>query len=101
VDAGIGTGGIRPVRASAAGAAPDGYRAHQFHLVRSPSEQQMSPETRRQRDALELAVIRLRERKAELTEDDYYRQLESLLLDLAKLYERQQKMTNDSRSKFR
>ncbi len=61
----------------------------------------MSPETRRQRDALELAVIRLRERKAELTEDDYYRQLESLLLDLAKLYERQQKMTNDSRSKFR
>ena len=66
----------------------DGRLAHQFHLVRSDSEQQLSPETRRVRDRLELAVIQLRDRKQSFDEEDaYYAQLEELLIDLAKAYE--------------
>ena len=36
---------------------------------------------------LELALAKLRDTKATLTEDEYYRRLELLLLDLARLYE--------------
>ena len=39
-----------------------------------------------QRHALELELARLREKKSELPEDEYYAQLEPLLLKLAELY---------------
>jgi hypothetical protein len=35
---------------------------------------------------LELAIAQLREDKAALAEDEYYRRLEALLLDLGRLY---------------
>lgn len=79
--------GVRAVKRAKTGAALDGLRAHQFHLVRSPAEQQLSAETRARRDAIELSIARLRENKGQLKEDEYYRQLEVLLLDLARLYE--------------
>ena len=84
--------GIRPKRKSSGrtvtdGVATDGYRAHQFHLQRSDREQRMPPNVRKQRDELELAVIQLRDRKAERPEAEYYHQLEDLLLQLARLYE--------------
>lgn len=79
--------GIRAVKQSADAAPVDGWRAHQFHLVRSPQEQQLPPQARVRRDELELAIARLRDAKAELAEDEYYRRLELLLLDLARLYE--------------
>ena len=80
--------GIRLVKKVQGGAPVDGRLAHQFHLVRSDSEQQLSPETRRLRDKLELAVIQLRDRKQSFDSDDaYYGQLEGLLVDLAKAYE--------------
>ena len=46
----------------------------------------MSPEQIAQRDALEREVLALREKKAELPQDDYYAQLEKLLLQLAHFY---------------
>lgn len=64
----------------------DGARARQFHLVRSEAEQKLSPEQRARRDELELAIEALRETKAKLSEDEYYRRLESLLLELARVY---------------
>jgi hypothetical protein len=78
--------GIRAVKKPQEGASMDGLRAHQFHLVRSDAEQVMAPEVRAKRDGLELQIAHLRERKAQLREEEYYRQLEALLLDLAALY---------------
>jgi hypothetical protein len=78
--------GIRAVKKAADGAALDGLRAHQFHLVRSEQERKLSPETRARRDELELGIARLREAKSEMTEDNYYQQLEKLLIEVARLY---------------
>ena len=80
--------GIRAVKSAKDGATPDGLRAHQFHLVRSEAERALPPEIRAQRDELELAIAKLRGNKAEMNEDDYYRSLEKLLLQLAKLHEK-------------
>ena len=78
--------GIRAVKRPRDGAAIDGLRAHQFHLVRSGSEQKMAADIRSRRDAIELQIAKLRENKGSLPEDEYYRMLEPLLLDLARLY---------------
>ena len=41
------------------------------------------------KDELELAVARLRDSKENLGEDEYYRRLENLMIELAKLYSEQ------------
>ena len=78
--------GVRAVKKPAGGGAVDGLRAHQIHLVRSEQELQMPPELRARRDELELSVARLRELKPTLNEDEYYRRLEQLMLELANVY---------------
>ena len=62
------------------------FARHQLHLVRSEQEQKMPPERRVRRDELEVAVARLRESKPQLGDEEYYRRLENLMLELAKLY---------------
>lgn len=79
--------GTRATKKPKDGRSLDGLRANQFHLVRSAEEQRLSPATRARRDELELAVARLREARPTPTDHDYYRRLESLLLELARLYE--------------
>jgi hypothetical protein len=80
--------GIRPVKKPKGTEAVDGRRAHQLHLVRSATEQSLPSDLRRRRDALELAVIQLRDRAPQFeNEDDYYAQLEQLLIQLARVYE--------------
>jgi len=79
--------GIRAIKKAADGASLDGVRAHQFHLVRSAEEQRLPPAIRAQRDELELSIARLRDTKLKIPEDEYYRKLETLLLDLGRLYE--------------
>jgi len=78
--------GVRAVKKPASGGTVDGLRANQIQLVRSPQEQQMSPEVRARRDELEGAVARLRELKPTLKEDEYYLRLEKLMMELAKVY---------------
>jgi len=80
--------GIRATKKAAEGASIDGLRAHQIHLVRSKQERELSPEVRAQRDKIELEIARLRDLKEKLSEEDYYRQLEPLLINLALLYEK-------------
>ncbi|HOY56573.1 MAG TPA: hypothetical protein PK640_00345 [Verrucomicrobiota bacterium] len=77
--------GVRAIKQADSGAAVDGARAHQIHLLPSPQESTLTPESRARRDALELDLFRLRDAKSKLNEDDYYRQLERLLLELARL----------------
>ena len=79
--------GVRAVKKAKEGAALDGLRAHQLHLVRSASEEQMPAERRARRDALELQVAALRDRKGQMAEDEYYLKLETLLVEMAELYE--------------
>ncbi len=79
--------GTRATKRAKDGAALDGARARQFHLVRSAGDLQLSPAQRARRDDLEVALEALRETKAKTPEAEYYRKLESLLLELARIYE--------------
>ena len=80
--------GVRLVKRTQDGAAVDGARAHQFHLVRSEAEQQLDPAVRLERDRIENAVLELRTRKSSFaTEDAYYSELEGLLIQLAEVFE--------------
>lgn len=65
----------------------DGRRAGQWRLVLSETELKLTPEARAERDRLELALYELRDRKSQLAEDDYFTQLEALLVQIAQLYE--------------
>jgi hypothetical protein len=78
--------GVRPVKKPEGGKSADGLRAHQICLVRSAEEQKLSPDVRMKRDELERALAKLRDSKTSLNEDEYYRRLENLMLELAKLY---------------
>jgi hypothetical protein len=80
--------GVRATKQAKDGATLDGARAHQFHLVKSPAENALTPEVRAQRDALELKIARWREMKAKMEPARYYAELEKLLLELAAVYEK-------------
>lgn len=77
--------GVRAFRTAANGKSVDGVRAHQVHLVRSDSEKKLSPEARARRDDLENKLSDLRSRKGSMEENEYYRQAESILLEIAKI----------------
>ncbi len=79
--------GVLATKRARDGAALDGPRAHQMHLLRSAEERQLAPEVRARRDQLELQLAELRARKTKLTEDKYLAELERLLLQIAGLYE--------------
>ena len=77
--------GVRPVKKSVDGS-PDGYRAHQFHLVLGEQEKLIPEELRRERDALEVEVYKLRDQKAQF-EEEYYQKLETILRKIGRIYE--------------
>jgi hypothetical protein len=78
--------GLRATKRPKDAAALDGLLAQQIILVPGPADQAMPPGLRARRDALERAVLLHRENKSKFKEDDYYNQLEKLLLDLARFY---------------
>ncbi len=79
--------GVRATRRAKDGASPDGLRAHQIHLVPSERERKLPPDVRRRRDELELSLASLRDQKARMKEDEYYRRIEPILLELGRLYQ--------------
>ncbi len=82
--------GIRATRRAKDGAALDGIRAHQLHLIASERELQIPIELRQRRDEIERSVAALRDQKSKLKEDEYFERLEKLMLELARLYHRSQ-----------
>jgi hypothetical protein len=80
--------GLRAVKKARDAKAIDGLLAQQFFLVPGETERKLTPEQRAQRDALERAVLLHREKKDQFKghEDDYYNELERLLLALAQFY---------------
>ena len=79
--------GVRAVKTAANGKSIDGIRAHQMHLVRSEAEQELSEAARSRRDELEKELGELRLRKDTIESNEYYRTLQSILLEIAKLYQ--------------
>src|SRR6266850_3657622 len=88
--------GLRAVKAPKEKAAVDGALAQQFHLLRSEAENRLTEEQRKKRDELEHEVFRHREKKGKVPEDQYYRDLEKMLLELARLYETNSTSANPS-----
>lgn len=78
--------GVRAVKMAKDGAAPDGIRASQWCLVPSQREQELSAEARARRDELEGELARLRQRKGRLSDEEYLRLLEPVLVEIARLY---------------
>ena len=78
--------GVRAVKRAKDGAAADGPRAHQWHLVPSDRERALPAAVRLRRDELEQALAALRDQKAKLGEEAYYARAETILVELAKLY---------------
>jgi len=79
--------GVRAVKTATGGKAVDGVRAHQMFLVPGDVERGLSPDVRLHRDELEKKLSALRAQKSKLNEDEYYRQLEAILVETARLYE--------------
>jgi hypothetical protein len=79
--------GLRATRKSKDNQPVDGLLARQVCLVPNEAERRLSSALRAQRDALEQAIFKHREKKSKIPEDDYYRELEQLLLDMAHFYE--------------
>lgn len=79
--------GVRAYKTAANGKSVDGLRAHQMFLVRGEAEQQLSPEARARRDELEVKLSALRLKKGKMSDDEYYKQLEAILVEMARLYE--------------
>ena len=79
--------GVRAVKSAADGKSVDGVRAHQMFMVPGDLERRLPPEVRARRDELEQKLSALRSNKTKMNEDEYYRQLEGILLETARLYE--------------
>ncbi len=79
--------GLMPIEPTGDGKPLDGQRAHQWHLVRSARDAKLSPDVLKKRNELELAILQLRDRKVKLPREEYFKVLESLLVELAELNE--------------
>ena len=79
--------GLMPIEETADGKPLDGQHAHQWHLVRNATDSALPPDVLKKRNELERAVLALRDRKSKLPSDEYLRELERLLLELAELNE--------------
>ena len=64
----------------------DGFRARQIVLMDTAAEKALTPGQRLLRDQYEQEMEHLRAKKAALAEDEYYRQLEVILRQLAAIY---------------
>lgn len=77
--------GTRAVKTAAGRKSVDGVLANQIFLAPSQSERQIPPEIRARRNELEQKLSALRSRKTAMNEDDYYNQLETILIEMARM----------------
>ena len=79
--------GLRVVKKTSEDAEPDGLRARNLHLVPNSLDRALSPELRARRNELERDVEKLRVKRAEIGDEAYYKQLETIFLEIARIYE--------------
>ncbi len=87
--------GVHATKRAKNGAELDGVRAHQFHLILNDREQRMTPEQRQRRDQLERSAAALRSKKGQISEDEYYAQLQIIMVELARLYHPEQRIRSN------
>ncbi len=80
--------GIRATKTAKGGATLDGMRAHQIVLFQLPGHVPLDPSLLGERDEVEQEIEALRQRKTQMTEDEYFTELEPLMVKLARLYHR-------------
>ena len=74
---------------------PDGHRAQQFAVCALQPVSQIIGIQKQRRDALEIKILELKQRKTEFqSEDDYYHQLEPLMIQLAEIYREAEQGSN-------
>lgn len=78
--------GLRAAKKPSDKVAIDGLLAQQFHLLPSQADQDLTPQQQADRDTLVQRILEFRETKGSMAEEEYYRQLEALLLSLARVY---------------
>ena len=79
--------GLMPLEQTTDGKPLDGQFAHQWHLLRNPTDAALPPDVLKKRDSLEFSILQLRDRKKSVPQDEYLQQLERLLVELAELNE--------------
>jgi hypothetical protein len=79
--------GVRAIKSAADGKSIDGVRAHEVFLIPGKVERDFSPQARARRDELEQKLSTLRLRKTTMNEDEYYHQVEGVLVEMARLYQ--------------
>ena len=77
--------GIRVTKSAEEDLSPDGLRAHQVILSRLSQRRILTQEQTERHNQLEQQIEQLLQRKASLKEEDYFAQLETLLIELARL----------------
>ena len=87
--------GIHLIRFSKDEALPDGTFANQFILVPGEDSFVLPEELRRRRDQLELELAQLRQHKDQISEAEYLRHLEKILVPLAEVYEEAAKLRQE------
>jgi len=87
--------GLRAIKKPKEDAVVDGLLAQQLQLTPSEADRNLTAEQRARRDGLERAVLLYREKKGLVPEDEYYRELEKLLLGLARSYGSNQDTNTD------
>jgi hypothetical protein len=79
--------GVRAVKSAEDKALPDGLRAHQMHFVRGTEEKKLSPELREKRNALEAKLEQILQRKSQVKEEEYLKEIEPILIEIARIYQ--------------
>jgi len=79
--------GLRAVKKPQEKSPVDGLLAQQICIIPSRADANLAPDQRSRRDALEREILLYREKKSQLSEDDYYQELEKMLLQYARFYE--------------
>ncbi|HMO15761.1 MAG TPA: hypothetical protein PKA83_16700 [Pirellulaceae bacterium] len=78
--------GVSPTRKARAGVRTDGLGGNRFFLFPNPVAKTWPADLLARRNELEERLEHLRSRKAIMSENDYYRELEEIALQLAELY---------------
>lgn len=78
--------GIRAQAKAKDGSALDGQKAHSYILMSTDQAVKLSAEKEATRDEIEKKIEELRARKSKTNVDDYYQQLEVLMVQMANLY---------------
>ena len=79
--------GVRPVKKAKGGKSLDGRVSSRQNLVEGEADLNLTEIQRRQRDEYEAALDKLSDRKSQLTDAEYLKELENILIPLARLYE--------------